>query len=68
MTKKITLSISGMHCASCAKVIENALKKKAGVIAVNVDYATGEAPVEFEASTISPEEIKSAIEKLGYKV
>ena len=26
-TKKLTLSISGMHCASCAMTIESALKK-----------------------------------------
>ena len=36
---KTILEISGMHCASCAQKIENALKKIDGVKEVNVNFA-----------------------------
>ncbi len=65
--KKITIPISGMHCASCAKNIEKTIRKKDGIISISVNFATEKATVEF-AETITEDEICNAIEKLGYKV
>ena len=36
---KVTLPVSGMHCASCALLIEKTLKKQPGVNSCNVNYA-----------------------------
>src|SRR3989344_649298 len=47
-TAKTTISISGMHCASCASVIERSLKKTRGVVNASVNYATEKASVEFD--------------------
>ncbi len=66
--KKVTIPISGMHCASCAQRIETTLKKLNGVIKVNVNFATEKANVEFDDSITNENEIKNAIEQLGYKV
>jgi len=35
--KKTTLDITGMHCASCAAVINKALSRVDGVIKANVN-------------------------------
>lgn len=65
--KKIKLSISGMHCASCSSNVERSLKKISTVNDVSVSAVTNKAFVEVEDS-FSEEEIKKAVEKVGYKV
>ena len=66
--KKTTISISGMHCASCAQNIESNLSKLKGVKSANVNIATERATVEFNEKMISEDKITTAIEKLGYGV
>lgn len=65
--EKITLNISGMHCASCAGNIEGALRKIAGVKSARVNFALEKAQVEFEPERIGAQDLISAIEKAGYK-
>jgi Cu+-exporting ATPase len=65
--EKIILKISGMHCTSCAAVIENTLKKEKGIKSVNVNFATEKAYLEFDEIKISIARIKKIIEKLGYR-
>jgi len=66
-TKKSTISISGMSCASCSQTIENILKKTSGVIDVNVNLATEKAYVTFDVKKISEKEIIELINSTGYK-
>ena len=65
--KKITLKISGMHCASCVTNIENALKQEAGIKSANVNFASEKLYLEFDSIEISIARIKKIIEKLGYR-
>ncbi|MBU2591854.1 heavy metal translocating P-type ATPase [Patescibacteria group bacterium] len=67
MKKKLILSIEGMNCASCAAIIENALKKEGGIKSVNVNFATEKAYLEFDPNEISIAGVQKIIEKLGYK-
>jgi len=65
--QKQTYKISGMHCASCAAIIEHSLNKEKGVNSINVNYATEKAYIEFEPAAISSAMIKENIAKLGYQ-
>ena len=65
--QKTILQIQGMHCASCAATIENALKKERGVISVNVNFASEKASLEFDPKEIRIEKIQKIIQKLGYQ-
>lgn len=65
MKKKIT--ISGMHCASCASNVEKSLKKLEGVKNVSASMLTKKGFIESDRE-ISDEEIKKAVSKTGYKV
>ncbi|MDO8442820.1 MAG: heavy metal translocating P-type ATPase [bacterium] len=65
--EKIILEISGMHCASCSAIIENALKEEEGIKSANVNFGTEKAYLEFDSVEISIARIKKIIEKLGYK-
>jgi len=64
---QITIPISGMHCASCARLIERRLLKTPGVSAASVNYASEQALVEYSAPA-SLEVFTQAIESTGYKV
>ena len=66
--KKITLSILGMHCASCALNIEKALQKYPGIKNAVVNFASEKATITLDQNIITENEIEKIIEKTGYKV
>ena len=67
MKKKIT--ISGMHCASCASNIERSLKKLGNVKNVSVSLLMKKGFVESEeGKEILDEDIRKAVSRTGYKV
>jgi P-type Cu2+ transporter len=61
-----TLDVLDMHCAGCAALIEDALKKMRGVSRARVHYATQRARVNFDSSQVSVEQLLHRIEQLGY--
>jgi P-type Cu+ transporter len=67
MNQKIILEIFGMHCASCAANIENALKKEAGIASANINFASEKLYLEFEPTKTNITKIKKIIEELGYR-
>lgn len=68
MTQKKSFPIVGMHCASCAKLIERRLSKVPGVISSSVNYGNETAYLELNDSEVAEGDIERAIEGLGYKV
>ncbi len=62
----VQLPITGMTCASCANRIERNLNKLDGVTAT-VNYATEKATVDFDASSVAPEQLVAAVEAAGYQ-
>jgi Cu+-exporting ATPase len=65
--KEISVPISGMTCASCAKAVEKAVGKLEGVESVNVNFATERALIKYNPKSVRLSEIKQAISKAGYK-
>jgi Cu+-exporting ATPase len=66
MKKKVSFNISGMHCASCAQIIENSLAKVPGVIQGNVNFAAEKVAVVFDDDQANIDKITLAISKAGY--
>ena len=66
MTKKVEINVEGMHCGSCAILITKALRKTPGVVAVNVNYASRKARVEFDEALVGPEKLVALITAKGY--
>ncbi len=66
LMKKIALSLSGMHCSSCARLIENSLKKTSGVKDVNVTFAAEKAMITFDEVGTSVEHLIDAVSSAGY--
>ncbi|MCR6544818.1 heavy metal translocating P-type ATPase [Dehalobacterium formicoaceticum] len=67
MTNK-TLKIEGMTCAACARRVEKAAGKLAGVTEAGVNLATEKLSFRYDPSQIRISEIKKAIENAGYQV
>lgn len=67
MSKKI-FKIKGMHCASCATIIEKKVSVMPGVKTVSVNYANEKAQIDFEDKEVSVELINTEIQKLGYSL
>ncbi|MBI4150042.1 copper-translocating P-type ATPase [Candidatus Woesearchaeota archaeon] len=67
-TSKCILGITGMHCASCSRLIEKSLLKVPGVSKANVNFAAQKAYVEYDSSKASTEALEQAVAKAGYGV
>lgn len=63
-----THKIKGMHCASCASIIEKTFKKVDGVHSVEVNYGTESAKISYDSVKTSPEQLSKKIEPLGYSL
>lgn len=61
-----TFPITGMTCASCASSSESILAMQKGVVSASVNYANTAATVEFFPSIITPQEMKAALQSVGY--
>lgn len=64
---RVNLSLFGMHCSSCAAIIEKSLKKVPGVTQANVNFAAEKASVMYDESQAKKEDLISAVQKAGYK-
>jgi Cu+-exporting ATPase len=65
MAETIQLSIRGMHCASCAGKIEQALLRVPGVQRADVNYAADTAAVRSNFAVAVPD-LLSAVASAGY--
>lgn len=61
-----TLNIKGMHCASCASVIERTIKKIEGVEEISVNNGTENAKISFDQNITNLEVFNHKLEPLGY--
>lgn len=64
---KTTLKISGMHCASCVKLVAKTLKKLPGVTNASVNLATNQAYIT-STSPLDADLVKKKIFSIGYEV
>jgi len=62
---KITALVKGMHCASCAKLIENVISKEPGVKSIRVNQASEEAKLVVEAG-LDLQKLNDKIKSYGY--
>jgi len=67
MTKEI-LKITGMHCASCARIVEKNLSKEQGIKSAEVNFATEKAEIKYDSSIINPDKIRKIVIDSGYNV
>ena len=62
------MKIAGMHCASCVANVEKSLKHLTGVHSASVNLVTESASIDYNSKIIQIDELKQAVESIGYKV
>lgn len=65
-TVKKTFPVLNMSCASCAVSSESILKSQPGVVDVAVNYANATAQVEYIPTVTDPQQLKEAVQGIGY--
>jgi P-type Cu+ transporter len=67
-TRKTTLPVTGMTCASCAAAIEQGLAKLPGLSRVNVNVASEAVSIEYDPRQLDVKALIDAISDAGYGV
>ncbi|MDR2104812.1 MAG: heavy metal translocating P-type ATPase metal-binding domain-containing protein, partial [Deferribacteraceae bacterium] len=62
----VVFFITAVRCAACVWLVENIIKKQAGVLSVRVNYATYRTVLEFDPKKIELKDILLAVAKAGY--
>src|SRR3989344_645800 len=68
MSNHETYKVKGMHCASCASIIERTVKKIPGVEDISVNSGTENAKISFDDSKTNPQQFNEKLEPLGYSL
>lgn len=69
MEQKLTrknFPVTGMSCAACAARVEKTLRKQAGVIEANVNYASSTARILYDQNICNPDSLKESVLHAGY--
>ncbi|MEV0768592.1 heavy-metal-associated domain-containing protein [Nocardia salmonicida] len=61
-----TFEIQGMHCGSCALLVDDTLEDLPGVRTTQTSMKKGRATVDLDLALNSPDDIVGAIAQLGY--
>ena len=67
-SSRIALKVDGMHCGSCAKLVERALKGTHGVTSATVLLAKQQAVVDYDPRQVTLDALKQAVVAQGYAV
>ena len=67
MKERAELSVGGMTCAVCAGRVEKQLQGLPGIQQAVVNLAGEKATIEYDSSVIQVEDMRKAIEDIGYR-
>lgn len=65
--EKVTLQVNDLACPDCAAKISELLRKQKGVEDAQLSFMSGKLNVTYDPDTITLDEIKKTVSKLGYK-
>lgn len=66
LTQTSVIGIVGMTCNSCVQSIEGKISEMTGVCSIAVSLKEGQGTVTFDPSLTQPEELRAAIEDMGF--
>jgi len=67
-TNKHTFAIEGLSCSSCASSAQKLLNNIDGVALASVDFDSKTATINYETAKVSPQQLQTALDQLGYKL
>jgi Cu+-exporting ATPase len=63
----LDIAITGMHCPSCADLIQETLDADDGVTEATVDLDSARARVAFDPTVVSPDRLCALVAEAGYQ-
>ena len=66
MTQAATLKIPALHCGGCATTVTRSLESLTGVQVTETDPDSKLVQLEFDDSTITLDEIREALDQVGF--
>src|SRR3989304_4359425 len=66
--ERVTIPVSGMHCAACVSKVEKALADVPGVSDAQANLAAANAAVVWELDELSLPKVEQAVRDIGYQV
>jgi cation-transporting ATPase V/Cu+-exporting ATPase len=60
--------VEGMTCGSCAARVQRVLGGQAGVARADVNFATGRARVVYDPAAVAVDELRAAVDRIGYRI
>ena len=66
MATRITIPITGMHCAACQSRVQSALANRPGVTDANVSLMLNNATVTYDERATQPDALVETIRSTGY--
>ena len=63
---KKTYHVTGMHCAGCAANIEKVLSRRAGVKSAAVNFAAATVSIEYDPSSVTPQQLRETVDNAGF--
>ena len=66
MSEETTLKIPAIHCDSCGKTVTRTLEALPSVKVTEVDPETKLARVQFDDSAVSLDQIREALDEVGF--
>ena len=65
-TSIVDLDVTGMTCAACQANVQRALARQPGVVDATVNLMTGRAKVVADTALMTPSQLITAVEGIGY--
>ncbi|XP_069034897.1 copper-transporting ATPase 2 isoform X2 [Lepisosteus oculatus] len=63
----VVINIGGMTCKSCVQSIEGVVSQRAGVHAIKVSLPDERGTIHYDPKLTNPEELRAAIEDMGFE-
>ena len=63
----VSIDLEGMHCSSCALLIEKSLKQTPGVLQASVNFSSSQAMVKVDPKTANENILLQAVKNAGYE-
>ncbi|MBN2382390.1 copper-translocating P-type ATPase [bacterium] len=64
----IVVPIAGMHCANCARTLEQKLRSRPGTVSVEVNFALEEARLSYDQNKIRLVDIADIVKEAGFSI
>ncbi len=62
----VVIPVSGMRCAACQGRVQRTLTRTPGVMDASVNLMMGNATIDYDAATVSPDRLVETIRATGY--